>query len=263
MKNISIENLSVKLGGKLVLDNVSLHARAGEIIAILGPNGAGKSSLLKAVLGLQAVEQGEVKVDGNIFLDLALASRAKICSYLPQAPQVHWPLQVEHLVGLARPHRPNSGVAMLEADQKAIDNALKLADADEFKGRSIFNLSGGERARVLLARALAVEAAILLADEPVAALDPRHQLEVMEVFKSLAGTSNSQAGKGKIVFVVLHDINLACRYAHKICLLDKGRLAAFDDTKTVLNSGKLEQVFGVRLKPKDGEEALVPWEVVG
>lgn len=250
VKNISVKNISVTLGEKQVLSDVSCDAKAGEIIAILGPNGAGKSSLLRAILGLVEVQGGEVSVDGEALSDMSPSKRAKTCSYLPQSQEVHWPLEVEHLVGLGRlPHGGDIGGA------DAVERALKLADAAEFKGRSVFTLSGGERARVLLARTLAVEAPVLLADEPVAALDPKHQLQVMDTFKQLAGL-------GSIIFVVLHDLHLAHRYADKICLLDGGKLAAFDDTKTVLNSDKLEQTFGVRLKPKDGEEALVPWDVV-
>lgn len=246
--SLEVSGVSVSLGGKRVLDNVSLSANAGEIIAILGPNGAGKSSLLKAIMGLLDVEHGEISVDGEVLENMSPSVRAKTCSYLPQSAEVHWPLLAEHLVALGRlPHSPHH-----EVDSKAVENALKLADATQFKGRSVFNLSGGERARVLLARALAVEAPILLADEPVAALDPRHQLEVMEVFRTLAGLGN-------IILVVLHDINLAYRYAHKICLLDRGELVAFDTSENVIADDKLEEVFGVRLKPKAGEKALLPW----
>ncbi len=251
MKHISIKNISVKLGDKQALDGVSCDAKAGEIIAILGPNGAGKSSLLRAILGLVDAENGEVSVDGELVDDMSPNQRAKIISYLPQSAEVHWPLNVEHLVGLGRlPHYDDEG-----GGAEAVERALILADATEFIGRSVFTLSGGERARVLLARALAVEAPILLADEPVAALDPKHQLQVMEVFKRLATAGN-------IIIVVLHDLHLASRYADKICLLDEGRVVQFATTQEVIEGDNLEKTFGVRLKPNDGEQALLPWEVV-
>lgn len=248
MSLLKIQNMSVNLGGKSVVKDVSFDAKAGEVVAILGPNGAGKTTLLRAMLGLIPTVGGGVNVGGADFLALPAGERATIMSYLPQSHQVFWPLLVEHLVGLGRlPFDKPVG------DADAVERALSMVDGLSFKGRGINSLSGGERARVLLARALAVEAPILLADEPVASLDPRHQLEVMNVFKTLAG-------EGNIIITVLHDLGLAARYADKICLLDEGKLVAFGKTKDIVDSDILERTFGVRLKAKKGEEALVVWE---
>jgi len=226
-------DLSVSLGAREVLTGIDFAAAPGEVTGIIGPNGAGKSTLVKALLGL-VPSRGEVLVEGQPLESLPRLSRAKTLSYLPQGAEVHWPLTGRALASLGR--YPFAGRA---SDAAAVECALKDVDAVHLAGRNVFELSAGEKARVLLARALAVEALILLADEPVAALDPEHQLRVMGLLSRLAG-------RGRAVVVVLHDLNLACRFCRRLYLIHKGRVADSGPPEKVLTAANLKRVYRIR-----------------
>ncbi len=185
MVTIAAESLSVELGGVRVVAGVTTTLAAGALIGVIGPNGAGKSTLARALLGLVRGE-GAVMLDGRPIAGMAPAALARSIAYLPQGQTVHWPLSVERVVALGRlPHlAPFS--RLTPADQAAIDAAMARVDVTDLRHRDATTLSGGERARVLLARALAQRASALVVDEPLAALDPRHRIEVAALLRAEA-----------------------------------------------------------------------------
>ena len=251
---IEAHDIGVILGGNAILRNVGLALRQGELLGLVGPNGAGKTTLLRVMAGLLAPAQGAVRYDGESRRTLGRQALARRVSFLAQGSDTSWPLSVEAVVGLGRlPHRRPFG-GLTEADRAAIAAALAHCDVAGFGDRTIGTLSGGERRRVLLARALAVEAPYLLADEPLAGLDPLHQLEVMELLRRTAR-------RGAGVVVVLHDLTLATRFCDRLALLDHGRLVAEGAPETVLDDISLGGVFGVEALrgSHDGEPFLLPW----
>ncbi|GAO38340.1 putative ABC transporter ATP-binding protein [Sphingomonas changbaiensis NBRC 104936] len=235
---LSIEGLTVWLGKRTVLDGITAELRPGRVTALLGPNGAGKSSLLRAMLALIAVESGRVLLDGCDVTALDPRTRARWLGYLPQSAELAWNIPARSLVELGRaPHRsPFAGLD--ETDRAAIERAMALTDTVRFADRLTHELSGGERARVLLARVLAGEPDWLLADEPLASLDPAHQLDML-------GRLHGFAAEGRGVVVVLHDLSHAARIADDVLLLSEGRLVAFGPAADVLEPERLEQVYGV------------------
>jgi iron complex transport system ATP-binding protein len=235
---IEARGLSVAIGGREVVRGASIGAHRGEIVGLIGPNGAGKTSLLRALLRLVPVTAGQIMLDGTDITHDPPHRHARAMAYLPQGQTVAWPLTVRRLVALGRaPHgAPWNGLTA--ADEAAIEKALTLADAADFAERPITELSGGERARVLLARALAVEAPVLLADEPMASLDPYHQLATVDALRKVA------AG-GAAVIVVLHDLGLAVRACTRLCLMDGGRVVAEGAPDMVLTDANLAAVYRV------------------
>ena len=248
---VRLEAVSVALGARRVVDNVSADL-AGGVIGLIGPNGAGKSTLVRAIAGLVPAE-GAILIDGAPVAALAPGERARRIAYLPQGQTVHWPLTAERLVALGRlPHlapfaRPG------KADADAIERALERTELQPLRDRPVDQLSGGERARVLLARALAVEAPLLLADEPLAALDPAHQIEVMALLRA-------EAARGGTVIAVLHDLTLAARWCDRLLLIDHGRLAADGTPREVLTAERIGSVYGVSafIGEAQGEPLIVP-----
>jgi iron complex transport system ATP-binding protein len=239
MVTVTIDNLSVELGRRTVVNEVSAIVGAGELIGIIGPNGAGKSTLVRAMLGLAQPSGGEVRIDGAPVADLAPRDVARALAYLPQGQTLHWPLSVERLVTLGRlPHlAPMSRIGV--ADRDAVREALDRADVGHLADRIATELSGGERARVMLARALAVGARGLVVDEPLAALDPGHQIDVMRLLAR-------EAGQGALVVAVLHDLTMAARYCSRLLLIDRGGLVADGTPGEVLTEARLEAVYGIR-----------------
>lgn len=238
MVTVTLDRVSAALGGRGVVHEVSAVLQPGALVGIIGPNGAGKSTLLRAMLGLLRPSGGEALIDGVPVPRLGRATIARRLAYLPQGQTVHWPIAVERLVALGRlPHlAPMSGIGA--ADAEAIARAMDRADVGHLANRVATELSGGERARVLLARALAVEAAGLIADEPLAALDPGHQIDVMTLLRR-------EARAGALVIVVLHDLTMAARYCDRLLLLDQGRLVADGAPMAVLTPDALRDVYGI------------------
>ena len=251
---IEAHNISVTIGSKPILQEVSLTIRPGELLGLVGPNGAGKTTLLRVLAGLLDPGHGSVTYDGDSARALGRQALARRVSFLAQGGDISWPLSVEAVVGLSRlPHRrPFAGPSKM--DLAAIATALDHCDVAGFRERTMATLSGGEQRRVLLARALAVEASYLLADEPLAGLDPLHQLEVMALLKQ-----TSRRGTG--VVVVLHDLALASRFCDRLALVDHGRLLAEGSPAAVLDDDSLRAVFGIEALrgSHDGEPFLLPW----
>ncbi|TNE42353.1 MAG: ABC transporter ATP-binding protein [Alphaproteobacteria bacterium] len=252
LTHIQAEQVSVRLGHAQILRDVSLTLRSGEVLGLIGPNGAGKSTLLRALLGLVPCE-GCVSYDDVPLSDIPLAERARKVAYAPQGAPVHWPLSVAALVGLGRVPHQTPFQPMSAQDQAVVDRVLEAADCAHLKDRTVLSLSGGERANVMLARAMAVEAPFLFADEPVASLDPYHQLVVME-------TLQQEAARGTGVVVVLHDIALALRFCDRLCILNEGQVA-YDGRAREVPTDLLERVYRVRAQAEGGgAKPFVPWE---
>jgi iron complex transport system ATP-binding protein len=246
---ISAQAVSLNFGAARVLDAVDIAVREGEFVGLIGPNGAGKTSLLRVLAGLVPAESGEVACDGRDLRLIPPRERARRIAYLSQNDGAYWPIRAQALVALGRlPHR---GRVSDSEDRAAVDRALMLAGVGDVRDRSFDTLSGGEQARVLLARALAVEAPLLLADEPTSALDPYHQLQIMDLLKA-----RTRQGAG--VVVVLHDIGLAYRYCDRIVLLAKGRKIADGGQGAVLSDANIAAAYGIAVKRGDGY--ILPWQ---
>ena len=249
--HLSLAHIHAALGGTRVIRDVSLEVRDSAFIGLIGPNGAGKTTLVRAIAAL-IPHEGTIDLDGQAVATMEPRVRARAIAYLAQGAGSHWPLEVSRLVALGRlPHLAPFRAPAPE-DEAAIARAMQLADIESFGGRDVLTLSGGERARVLLARALAVEAPLLLVDEPVASLDPYHQIGIMEVLRAYAGA-------GRTVIAVLHDLSLAARYCDRLVLLDEGAVKADGRPEDVLTPENLEAVYRIRaIIGGDGERFVLP-----
>ncbi len=236
---LTARDLGVTLRHRAVLAGVELDLAPGEVVGLIGPNGAGKTTLLRALAGLVPA-QGTITLEGRPLADFTPAERGQRVGFLPQDGGVAWALPVAELVALGR--LPHSGPfrAPGSADRAAVDRALATLELEPLRRRPVTELSGGERARALLARVLAGEPRLLLADEPVAGLDPAHLLRVMAELRRLAAA-------GTAVVVVLHDLTLAARYCDRLLLLDQGRLVLQGAPLAVLGSAQAARSYGVRL----------------
>lgn len=235
---LAASTVTVRLGDRAAVSDVSFALDTSGLVALAGPNGAGKSTLLKAIAGVLPVAQGRIMLDGQDLASWSPAERARAIAYMPQDRVVHWDLPARAVVALGRlPHR-RAGAAETSADHMAIDRALARVDATPLASRPVLSLSGGERARILMARALAQEARVLLADEPAAGLDPAHQW-------ALFNTLTSIAADGVRVLVAMHDLTLMSRYAARMVLLAKGRLVGDGAPADVLTPVVLADIYGV------------------
>jgi iron complex transport system ATP-binding protein len=234
---LSVKDLHASLGGKPVLKNLSFEVAAGEFVGLIGPNGAGKSTLLRTILGF-VPHQGSVAVNGHDTASLSARERARHVAYLPQERDIAWPVSVETIVALGRfAHRPALAAAN-GADREIVERAMRRMEIDGFRDRSATELSGGEKARVLIARALAQDAPLLLADEPAAGLDPSHQIALMKTFAMLASEGNG-------VVASMHDLGLAARWCSRLILLDNGVVVADGPPREVLTAARLHSVYRV------------------
>jgi iron complex transport system ATP-binding protein len=251
---LTAQGVSVKLAGRLVLHDVSLALSPGHLVALVGPNGAGKTTLLRALAGLVPAT-GAIHVGGDALSSLSLPERARRFAYLPQGHLVHWPLPARDIVALGRyPHGATDPARLTPRDAEAVLRAMRATDVVELRARRVTELSGGERSRVALARVFAVEAPVILADEPTSSLDPRHQIEVMK-------TLRAAADQGTLVIVVTHDLVLAARFADIVLVLSDGRLVSQGAPAEALSEQVMGDVFRIsafRAEYKR-EAVIVPW----
>jgi iron complex transport system ATP-binding protein len=245
--------VGVRHGDRQILDRVDLQIRYGEVLALVGPNGAGKSTLLGALAGDVQLSRGEVDVDGEPLSRWSAAELAWRRAVLPQQAALAFPFLVSEVVAMGR--APWAGRPEAADDDRLIASAMARAGCAEFADRRVPSLSGGELARVALARALAQQAPLLLLDEPTAALDLRHQELVLQL-------AVEQAARGDAVVVVLHDLHLASGYADRIALLADGRLRAIGPPSEVLGEQLLAEVYQhpveVVAHPRTGEPLVLP-----
>ena len=251
------QGLHVRLGGRTVLAGIDVESEGGCLTVVIGPNGAGKTTLLRALAGLVAPTSGTIHVGPKALSTLSAGERSRAIAYLPQNGGIAWPIPVFSVAALGRMPHGERGDAMPENGRRAVAAAIAAVGLQGFETRLASELSGGERARVLLARVLATEAPVMLADEPVAAFDPGYQLRVLDVLKA-------RASAGAAVVTVMHDLALAARFADRIILLDGGRIVAVGAPRTVLTSSRLAESFGMEalIAERDGALVVTPWRAV-
>ncbi len=233
-------SIAINRGKRRVLSEVNFSVSDGELVGVVGPNGVGKSSLLRALVNLDQAEQGSIHWRGEPLGDMNSQLRARQIGFLPQQEVPAWSLQVEHVVGLGRAPWRRPMERPSEQDHQAIARAIEQTQLEKLCGRTVDQLSGGELRRVLIARVLASEPQCFVADEPIAALDPYHQLQVMEIFRE-------HCNRGGSAVMAIHDLTLAARYCDKILLLNDGQLVAQGSPESVMTQSQLEAVYGVSI----------------
>ncbi len=233
---LMLEHVSVSLGGRPVVQDASLTLVAGEIVALLGPNGAGKTSLMRAAMGLIA-STGAVQLSGAGPRALSVRERALRAAYLPQRPQSIWPISVESLVALGRYAYGAAPDRLAPRDQAAVDAAIESCGLSALRKRSMDEVSGGEKARAHLARALAQQAPLLVLDEPTAGLDPAQALAVADILRA-------HAQSGGAVLMSTHDVALAARIASSVLLMRTGQVIAQGPAGVALTPDALQQAYG-------------------
>ena len=237
MSALAATNVTVRIGAKEIVRDASLSLNAGELVALVGPNGAGKTTLVRALAGLLPA-QGAITLQDKPLDALSPRERARTVAYLPQGHVFHWPMSVESIVMLGRAPHGDPFSSNSPADRTAVAQAMATTETQIFAERPVTTLSGGEKARVALARALATQAPLLLADEPTAALDPRHQLVVMELLRHAARSGNA-------ILAIMHDLTLAARFADRVLVMNEGRIVAEGTPAEALAPERLAAVFGI------------------
>lgn len=241
MTELIAEHLRVEVKGVTLVHDFSFSLKPGELVALLGPNGAGKSVALRAALGLSKRAGGGATLGGADTATLDPMTRARALSYLPQTRPLAWPNIVRDVVALGR-YAYGATLGRLEGiDADAVAHALSACDITDLSARKADTLSGGELARVHCARAFAAQTPLMVADEPVSALDPRHQYRVMDLIADYVA-------KGGGALVVLHDIGLAARYAHRLIWMGDGRTIAEGPPKETLTEERLASLYGVKAR---------------
>ena len=231
--------INLQLNGNPVLRDVDFYLHPGELVGLIGPNGAGKTSLLRILANLQKPDSGQLTLNHTALQKYPLKQLARKLGYLAQGAPSHWPLKVRRLIELGRlPHLSPWGT-LSERDNAVVERAMIQAEVVHLSERIVTTLSGGERLRVLIARMFATEPQIILADEPIAALDPYHQLHIMELLKE-------HSGRGGSAVVVMHDLNMAARFCSRLVMIQTGKIVSDGAPEAVLNSKLLAEVYGIK-----------------
>jgi iron complex transport system ATP-binding protein len=238
MAHLEARDVGVRRGGRDILTRISFHASSGDFVAVIGANGAGKSTLLSVLSGLQRPARGSILLDGESLPALPLRKLAQRRAYLPQGARCEWPISVERLVALGlTPILPALGNLPRSYDA-AIASALDDCDLTDRRHQPCTTLSGGELARAMLARALVGNPDVLIVDEPIAGLDPKHAMDTALRLRKLADS-------GKLVVASLHDLTLAGRHATHVCALEKGCIRGTGRVPTTLTAELIRSVFDV------------------
>ncbi len=256
MTLIEAHDLRFMVGGTALVDGAAIRVEAGELVALVGPNGAGKSTLLRLALGLLKADAGSAMIGDTAAQDLSPLQRARRVAYLPQIRPLVWPQPVRDIVALGRFAYGAAPGRLGPDDAAAVARSIAACGIAGLEHRAADTLSGGEQARMHLARALAAETPLLIADEPVAALDPRHQHEAMRLFAGLAAS-------GRGVLTVVHDLALAARYAHRVVIMDGGRTVADGTPLATLTEDTLKHVFGVRGTARNDADGVLALTITG
>ena len=238
MTKLSLSNIGLSITSKVILESINLELNSGELVVLLGANGAGKSSVLRSALGLVPVSTGESLIDEKLVTTLSSANRAKKVAYLPQKRPLAWPIKVFDVVSLGRyAYGVNLG-RLKNDDLESVESAITSCGLEQLRNRRVDTLSGGEAARVHVARAFAANAALLLADEPTAALDPKHQLDVMQLIRRYV-----DMGGGALV--VGHEASLAARFADRLVWMRDGGIIADGTVKETMTAAMMAEIYGV------------------
>jgi iron complex transport system ATP-binding protein len=238
MSPLDLRDVGVRRGPREVLSGIDFTFRAGRLTAVIGPNGAGKSTLLEAAAGLLPLAQGTIRLGDDDLASLGRQALARRRAYLPQRAGVEWPISVERVVALGlTPSLPSFGrLPVLLAD--AVERTLDECDIAALRNRPATSLSGGELARVMLARAIVGDPELLIVDEPTAGLDPRHALDALSRLRA-------RANAGRTVIMAIHEIDLALRFADDVVAIQDGRLAAAGPAAEVMTEAGLSSLYGV------------------
>lgn len=252
MSELNIDQLNVLLSNKTILDNISCSIPAGKVTGLIGPNGAGKSTLLKSFFKLLPAK-GAITYSSKNILSLSAAERATYLSYLPQERELAWAMSVENVIRLGFSHTgANRRSSVIQSEDERLNAILGKLDLLEFRNRSASSLSGGELARVLIARALAQDTPVLLADEPLAGLDPYHQIKIMMHLKA-------HSKGGKTVLTSIHDLSIAAQWCDHLILLDHGRIVSSGTPAEVLTENRLKEIYKINARIEATPAGLCIW----
>lgn len=251
MSGLALIEARVARAGQVLLDSTSLAVRPGELVVLAGPNAAGKTTAVRALLGLEPLASGSAQLGGSDVRRLAPAERARRAAWLPQNRSFAWPLSVGRAVELGRYAWGGAGARPSVLDREAVDAALVACGLDALRHRAVDALSGGEQARVHLARVLAARTPAILADEPTGMLDPAQADATLDLLAA-------RARDGAAVLVVLHDLVLAARKADRVILMQGGRVVADGAPRDALAPERLAEVFAIASSWTGGRLELGP-----
>jgi len=254
---VSIDRVVARYGEARALDQFTMSAAEGEFVGVLGANGAGKTTLVRLLSGVATAAEGTVELAGRPIESYSPRERARLVAVVPQDTSLAFPFRVDEIVLMGRfPHLGRFGLEG-DADRAIADAAMEATDVARFRDREIGTLSGGERQLVLVARAIAQEARVLVLDEPTSFLDLRHQVQLYETLVRLIRERNLT------VIAVSHDLNLAAQYSHRLVLLGEGRVLAEGPPDTVLTEENLHTTYGIKLRVLRDEQTGTPFVAPG
>lgn len=256
--SLEARDIHVTISNSEILKGVSLSIPPGKLVGLIGPNGAGKTTLLRTIAGLVDHQEGRILLDGEELSDWSLKERARKIAYGAQGAPVHWPLTVEHIISLGRIPHLDPWQKISDHDREIIHQAMITTDVAHLSGRLVTRLSGGERACVMLARTIVSGADYICLDEPIASLDPYHQLQVMDILQTLA-----RQGHG--VLIILHDLALAGRYCDELALIHQGKILDRGAARHVLRAENLDHAYHIKARQSGETDTpfLSPWQRSG